>query len=45
MTYKNDVTVGCNFANVHVIEFCAIKTHLLESHEAKLGESRMFEEE
>jgi len=45
MIYKNYVEMRCNFANVHVIEFCAVETYLLESHEAKLGESRMFEEE
>jgi hypothetical protein len=45
MIYKNDVGMRCNFANVHVIEFCAVETYLLEFQEVKLGMSRMFEKE
>lgn len=48
MIYKNwsnDARVECNLANENVIKCFVAQAYLLDTHEVKLNEAMMFEEE
>jgi hypothetical protein len=47
MIYKNwpnDAKVRCSLVNENVIKLFVVQVDLLESHEVKFSEARMFEE-